>query len=294
MRRTYYILGLLLAAGWQFAFADHPTAVEFRNTGPNVSFMGSKECSLCHTKIYRDYIRTPMGRSMGLASDANQLEKVPAPFTVISSFFNRAYTVFREGSYLYESEQEFYSGTSHFIPDRHKLEYVIGSGLHGHTYLVNREDYLFQAPLSFYSKTRRWDLSPGYEFAEFGFDRPISRGCLTCHTNTKLLLASKGFQVVPNRAASNQELAIGCENCHGPGQLHIAERRQAIKLAGNTDTSIVNPAELPPQLAEDICMSCHQGKDLRILQPGRDFSDFRPGRPLRETLAIFAIVPERN
>lgn len=235
-----------------------------------------------------------MGRSMGLASNADQLEKVPASITVVSPLFNRAYTVFREGSDLYQSEREYYSVSSYFITDKHKLEYVIGSGLHGQTYLVSRRHYLFQAPLSFYSKRQRWDLSPGYELAEFGFDRPISRGCLTCHTNSKLLLASKGDQAVPSPAAKNQEVAIGCENCHGPGQLHVAERRKGIKLSGGLDTSIVNPAKLPSQLAEDICMSCHQGKDLRLLQPGKDFCDFRPGRPLRETLAIFTILPKRN
>lgn len=137
-----------------------------------------------------------------MASDASQLEEVPASVTIVSPLFNRAYTVFREGSALYQSEREYYSGAGSFNTDKQKLEYVIGPGLHGHTYLVSRGSYLFQAPLSFYSKGQRWDLSPGYEFAEFGFDRPITRGCLTCHTNSKLLLSSKGDQAFPARPPS--------------------------------------------------------------------------------------------
>jgi hypothetical protein len=53
------------------------------------------------------------------------------------------------------------------------------------------------------------------------------------------------------------------------------------------DTSIVNPARLSPRLADDICMNCHQGGDARVLQPGRNPLDFRPGTPLYQTIAIF-------
>jgi hypothetical protein len=53
------------------------------------------------------------------------------------------------------------------------------------------------------------------------------------------------------------------------------------------DTSIVNPAKLPPSLADDICMYCHQGAEARILQPGKTYLDFRPGAHLYETLALF-------
>jgi hypothetical protein len=39
-------------------------------------------------------------------------------------------------------------------------------------------------------------------------------------------------------------------------------------------------------------MKCHQGGDARVLQPGRDYADIRPGRPLSEALAIFKLPPE--
>src|SRR5207247_9338 len=55
------------------------------------------------------------------------------------------------------------------------------------------------------------------------------------------------------------------------------------------DNAIVNPAHLPGWLADNICMNCHQGGDTRILQPGKDYSDFRPGTPLDNTVGIFRI-----
>ena len=35
-------------------------------------------------------------------------------------------------------------------------------------------------------------------------------------------------------------------------------------------------------------MNCHQGGNTRVLQPGKDYLDFRPGTPLYET-AIFKL-----
>jgi hypothetical protein len=86
------------------------------------------------------------------------------------------------------------------------------------------------------------------------------------------------------------EFAISCECCHGPGQLHnqeMAKKRR--RPSQKVDTSIVNPAKLLPRLADDICMNCHQGGHTRILQPGKDYLDFRPGTPLYRTAAIFKV-----
>ena len=66
-----------------------------------------------------------------------------------------------------------------------------------------------------------------------------------------------------------QELSVGCENCHGPGMLHVEQRHKAAPLEGSSDPSIVNPAKLSPRLANEVCMSCHEGGDDRVPQPGK-------------------------
>ena len=40
-----------------------------------------------------------------------------------------------------------------------------------------------KSPINWYSQKRRWDLSPGFEVANYHFDRPIRPGCLYCHSN---------------------------------------------------------------------------------------------------------------
>ncbi len=76
-----------------------------------------------------------------------------------------------------------------------------------------------------------------------------------------------------------REIAIGCESCHGPGELHV-------KTSGKKSGTIVNPAKLPARLAENICINCHQTGDTRVLQPGKTYQDFRPGQWLIDTVAI--------
>jgi predicted CXXCH cytochrome family protein len=58
--------------------------------------------------------------------------------------------------------------------------------------------------------------------------------------------------------------------------------------------TIVNPSKLSPWLADNICVSCHQMGDARILQPDHDYRDFRPGTALKETLVILMVPPSRE
>src|SRR5262245_44688837 len=247
----------LVAALWiaQFAITAQPV---FRNTGAQVRYVSSKSCQPCHPSIYRSFVRTAMGRSVTRPAK----ELLAGPVRISSIRFNRVFQVLEDSGDLYQTESQVREGQTVF-ETRHKLEYAIGSGENGISFAVRRGNYLFQAPLSYYSAAKRWDLSPGYEATGEGFNRPIYEECIVCHAGRP--------QAVPRRDGLYrdppiEELAIGCENCHGPGQLHVAERS-----AGTTalpDTSIVNPKRLPARLAEDICMRCHQGGDARVLMPG--------------------------
>jgi hypothetical protein len=143
---------------------------------------------------------------------------------------------------------------------------VIGSGANGLSFVVKRGNYLFQAPLSFYSKTGKWDLSPGYERGDLGFSRPIAGQCAFCHSGRPQLVENQRGEY---RELPFRELAIGCENCRGPGTAHVRDPKK--------NGFIVNPAKLPSLLAEDICLNCHQGGDARVLQTGKVMKIFAQG-----------------
>ena len=270
---------------------DAAENLAYGNTAPGVAYVGSRMCAGCHPKIYRDYIRTAMGRSMDVATSQAQLENAPIATSIFSEKLNRYFEVFRRGSDLFQTEYELDEAGRDVFRTTHKLEYVIGSGVNGYGYIVRRGNYLFQAPLSYYSRKRVWGLAPGYEVADYGFNRPIAATCIACHSGQPQPVRDRiGLFGEP----AFREMAIGCENCHGPGALHAAERSKPGSAPEGRDRSIVNPANLPAHLAEDICMNCHQGSETRVLQPGKDYFDFRPGTPLRETLAILRVPLKRD
>jgi len=260
-----------------------PVPEGYRNTSPGVAYVGSKVCASCHPKIYESYKKTDMGRSMAVAG--SELDAIPPGTTIRNDRLNRSYAVSRESDGLYQSEFELDSSGGEVFRATHKLEYVIGSGANAITFLVRRGNYLFEAPLTYYFRIQNWSLSPGYERDDAGFSRTIPAACVVCHSGQpRPISRSRGLFLNP----PFRELAIGCENCHGPGQLHVAERGRSSRVSGKVDWSIVNPARLQPWLADNICMNCHQGTATRVLQPGKEFTDFRPGTPLNDTVAIFA------
>ena len=82
------------------------------------------------------------------------------------------------------------------------------------------------------------------------------------------------------------QTSIGCERCHGPGDLHVSERLVA-KPKETIDTSIVNPRHLAPDLQESICQQCHLQGQERVRRRGRDESEYRPGLPFASFVTTF-------
>jgi hypothetical protein len=255
-------------------------------------YVGSRVCAQCHAPIANKYLRTDMGRSMSEITPA-LLEQIPTSASVTDDRLHRRFEVQTRDGKLFQSESTIAQDAKESFPETHEVRWIIGSGANGFGALLKRGDFLFEAPLSFYSKTRSWALSPGYEFGDYGFNRPILPGCITCHSGQpQAILNGNGKFLDP----PFHELAIGCENCHGPGEAHVREMREGESSsgAGSATHSIVNPAKLEPWRADNICMSCHQTGDAMVLKPGKDYRDFKPGAALDNTLAIFMVPPRRD
>ncbi|MGH9455414.1 MAG: hypothetical protein ACRD2O_15745, partial [Terriglobia bacterium] len=262
----------------------------YLNARPSVASEGSKVCASCHAEIYEEFSRTRMGRSMSLSSgSASRLAGVPS--LVFDAVSQQYYQVSQRGPDLYQSVYGVGADGKHSFRHTEQLAYAIGSGVNAIGYVIRRGDFLFQAPLAFYTKTRTWDLAPAYRGHDVGFSRAITPRCIACHSGLP--------QPVPNRSGLYknppfQELAIGCENCHGPGQLHVEARLKGKPVSGSVDRTIVNPARLPIWLASNVCMSCHEDGDAQVLKPGKSFLDIRPGVPLDDVVALFKLRPTRG
>lgn len=262
----------------------------FRNTDRTVGYVGSKSCgtSGCHEGINRGYAHSPHGQSMAPANSPAELARAPKPVTVHNPKNNRFYTVYQDGTDLYQSSYELDKNGRKSYSIAHKIDYVVGGDRTGYTYLFRIGGWIFQAPLSYYAPSKTWELSPGYAADDVGFTRGMTTGCLVCHNGQPDPVAHRDglYKEPPFRFG---ELGIGCEACHGPGALHVREmqtKKGRILAANEVDTSIVNPAKLSPRLQDDICRECHQAGDAEVLYPGRSYLDFRPGTPLAGTIAI--------
>jgi len=292
------VLGVLpLACPLLLQCASGAQAKNARAPSPSEShreYVGSQVCSQCHTGIYRKFSQTSMGRSMSQVTP-QFLDKIPTSASFSEERLNRRFEVYAKDGDLYQSEMGMGTDGKQTFQATHKIEWIIGAGVNGLGGILQEDNHLFQAPLSFYIRPRIWASSPGYEFTDLGFNRPIGPGCIFCHSGRPNPVAASNGQF-ENPAFS--ELAIGCENCHGPGAAHVrAVQNQRIQpQKGNAfpNAEIVNPARLTPYLADNICMACHQTGDARVLKPGKTYQDIRPGRPLDETLSIMMVPPTQE
>ena len=263
------------------------TQSDARQATAQNGYVGSQACGGCHAKIYGQYLRTGMGRSMSSVSPA-LLQNLHVPAVYANMRVDRHYDLTVQDGKLYESEYALDGSGREVFRDRHQIEWLIGSGANGIGAIVRRGDHLFEAPLALYTSTGTWEMSPGYESTDLGFSRPILSGCLFCHSGrSNPIYGSDGRY----ESTVFSEMPIGCEKCHGPGAAHIDAVTNGKE---GSSAAIVNPASLTPALANNICMACHEIGDERILKPGKEYKDIRPGEPLDKTLSIFMKPPTRE
>jgi hypothetical protein len=228
---------------------------------------GSEACSGCHAEIYKSYMKTVMARASGAASGA-----------LISGEFLHKQSGVRYRVYTQDGRAWMsYERASEKFRAQRELLYFIGSGVKGRSYLFSDQGFLFQAPINSYSQERRWNMTPAYtEALEIPLNLPAFPDCLNCH--------SSGLQPpVPgteNKFAGKPFLhdGITCQRCHGSGDGHGADKG-----------SIVNPAKLPAERRDAICMECHFEGAVAAEQPGRHLYQFQPGERFSDYIHYFLL-----
>lgn len=159
---------------------------------------------------------------------------------------------------------------------KYPIAYLVGSGSHAFGEIVRIGEYLYQSPVSYYTGKNQWDMAPGYEAdAKPDFTRPVTEECLVCHAGRPKLVPDTLNRYVPMQPFDE---AISCERCHGDAAAHLAKASRQ---------NIVNPARLPVRARDSVCEQCHLSGEVRILNPGSQFSDFRPGQNLEDVYSIY-------
>lgn len=263
----------------------------FRNIHPDVKYMGDENCKKCHEDICTTFHAHPMGRSASIAG-SDDLEtygpeaKNPSqvgPYQLLAKL--------EDGKMVHQVSAKMGDGEE--LPTMElPVSIAIGSGTRGRSYLVMEGPLAWQSPISWFSTVKRWDVSPGFDLGT-ATQRPAVNTCLYCHVNQ-----NEPVKDTINRykePLSAIQLSIGCERCHGPGEVHSKERTDGLAMDEKhpgIDTSIVNPAHLSDDLQMSICAQCHLSGKTRVVRRGRQEQEFRPGLPFEQFVNAFLAHPE--
>ncbi|MEO1451526.1 MAG: multiheme c-type cytochrome, partial [Bacteroidota bacterium] len=226
--------------------------LSYQSTNPENEYVGTQACQPCHQRVYNSYIQTGMGKSLYAPSPDQIIERFDSATVVYDPRHDFYYEAYWEGENMFIREFRI-KGLDTTHQRREKVDYVVGSGHQTRSYLMERNGYWFEMPVTWYVNRQIWDLSPGYDVQNSRFDREIGAACLACHTGyIDYIEGSK------NRYRFVSQ-GIDCEKCHGPGAIHIREMQSGteVDVGEHIDYSIVNPAKLPINAQFDVCQQCH-------------------------------------
>jgi len=244
----------------------------YENTRPGVKYVGNTICARCHGEISETYRRHPMGRSLAPIASAPARRNDNVSGRVLFESHGLEYSIENRDGHIIHRESKRDVSDNLISQNEGEVQFALGSGRQGVAYLIERDGFLFQSPISWYVRERKWDLPPGYETFNPHFDRPIESNCLFCHANQ---VESVAGPLNRYRPPIFQGHAIGCERCHGPGELHVKRPT----MVDGRDTTIVNPAGLELSLRDAVCQQCHLIGDHRVERLDRRSEDYRPGLP---------------
>ena len=225
-------------------------------------------CGKCHQDIFRKYLDTPMANASGLASDR-----------IFTGGFHHApsgvdYRVTNQDGSLWLN---YSRAGDPGLQGSQKLDYFLGSGHLGITYLYSVNGYFLESPVAYYADSKAYDMKPGLgAFPTMPSALPMTRGCMRCHMSG-VQREDPGtrnhFKALPFLHGG-----VTCESCHGDTTQHVARSGKA---------PVINPLKLDPERRDSVCISCHLEGDTRIEHAGRNVDDYKPGERIADYLSYF-------
>jgi Flp pilus assembly protein TadD len=208
------------------------------------------------------------------------------------------YTMLERDGAFYESRQTIGYNGKPTDPYEKRIDYVIGSGNHAHTYLHRSpEGKLIELPVSWYTELGgSWAMSPGYDQpSQMDFRRAIGTDCMFCHNGYPQLDEDANHSDAAIFPANLPE-GIDCQRCHGPGAAHVKEAETHDTDLVAIRAAIINPAHLTRDRQMDVCKQCHlETTSLPLPNSIRKYNrtafSFRPGESLTDYAFYFDHKP---
>lgn len=259
-------------------------------------FVGSDSCAGCHADQYADWTDSHHDLAMQPANDS----------TVLGDFEQSSFEYFGSTTEFFKRDGSFVVRTANAVGESE--DYVVT-----HTFGVTPlQQYLVEFPGGrLQTVPFAWDTRPETDGGQRWFhvygDEPIVPGdelhwtgrqqnwnymCAECHSTNLNVNYDQGTDTF---ATSWSEMNVGCEACHGPASVHVAEAqsddfssRKGLRLElddhgravwqMNAQTGIAERSELAMQQSRqaEACGRCHSRR-------GVVSTDYEYGVPLAET-----------
>lgn len=247
------------------------------NANLDVAYVGSEKCVNCHQEQHGSFLQTLHSK----AARRTDVSLEPAPTSFVHDASGHRYSVeVADESMVHREEIRDPTGAS-VAKIEQQMVMTLGSGTHAMSYLSQQGPFHVQSPITYFQDQESWSMSPGYDVpVHRSFRRTASTACVFCHVGSINQINENPykFQILESR--------IGCERCHGPGELHVKRHEQdpnwSDDPAHGHDTTIVNPDSLSRDLSEAICQQCHCQGIQAINVSGKNEWQFRPGQALTD------------
>lgn len=271
---------------------------------PDDGYVSSESCRACHPKYHATWD----------ASFHSKMTQVASPQSVAGDFDN--VTIKRgEAEYKLTTNDGKFFVSAYRTSDPTRVseprEVVMTTGSHHRQWFWAKSgDSRKITPLPFIYLIDQQQWIP----YESGFLLPPdgmlglgkgewNRNCIQCHTTQGRMRRTQVGQDVELMDTRVGEFGIACEACHGPAEEHIRAnqnpgRRYHYRTTDEHDPTIVNPANLPPELSAHVCGQCHSAMSLIKSRDKATHEkwnqtgfDYRPGENLFESRFLFGYEP---
>lgn len=262
----------LIPALWLFLIAAGSTAAESAEGLP--AYLGSPVCTTCHQDEAEAWTTSHHAHAW----------MEPGPETVDGDFNNAEFTARGRTTRFYTENDAYFIETDD-TPEGRKTFKVIGvAGIAPlQQYLVETEPGRIQSfDVVWDQAEKRWyhlypdqELKPSDGLHWTGPYKNWNARCAECHAT--------GFQKnysqrERNYSSRQEEIGVGCEACHGPGEAHVAWARDKESYAkspfpGTGENGLlIEFTEVLPETEIQQCAGCHSRREA-----------FEDGNPLPGT-----------
>ena len=133
----------------------------YLNVYNDIEYVGINTCKQCHMDIYNTFIKNGMGKSFNVAQKEFSSSEFKHP--IFDSILGFHYFPEWIDNELFLNEYQLKFNDTVFSL-KTKIDYIVGSGNHTNSHIINSNGYLYQAPFTFYTQDSILDFPPGFEY----------------------------------------------------------------------------------------------------------------------------------